>query len=382
MMGYRTYRGKDIAEAMAKMKLDLGTDAIILHKREIKPKGIFALFKKPEIEIIGAVSERGAIRRNPLFASSTHKEMVMPEKHKVDISALIQKELSEIKKQIEKLTGKKGEISTEIRTDEEKFKGFRKFVNIMRENDIGDDIIEKIVESIEKEIDVTIIDDERVIKEKIKHRLMDLIDTTGPIELTGKNPKVFMLVGPTGMGKTTTLVKIAANYRLKKNKEIEIISIDNYRIGAFEQLKAYAEIMQIPFRKVTSKSELKSIVKKSNADLILIDTAGRSPQDDMSISMLRDYIKELNLHYVDIFLVVSANVKKKDIVEISKKYSKTNYKYLLYTKLDETLSTGAIIDATYRIKRPISFITFGQDVPKHIDIATPEYIVNSALVEF
>ncbi len=98
--------------------------------------------------------------------------------------------------------------------------------------------------------------------------------------------------------------------------------------------------------------------------------------------MLRNYIKELNFQNIDIFLVISANVKKKDILEISNKYSKTNYKYLLYTKLDETLSTGAIIDATYRIKKPISFVTFGQDVPKHIDVATPEYIVNYALTEF
>jgi len=372
MLGYKTYRGKDLAEAITKMKLDLGVNAIILHKREIRPKGIFALFRRPEIEIVGAVSDRASKKPN----------IVLTEKTSLNVNPLIQKELEDIKKQIEKLAGKKSNLSEEIVSENEKFRGFQRFVNIMRENDIGDDIIEKIVESIEKEINVTIIDDERVIKEKIKRRLMDLIDTTGPIEVEGKKPMVFMLIGPTGMGKTTTLVKIAANYRLKKNKEIEIISIDNYRIGASEQLKAYADIMQIPFKKVSNKSELKIIVKKSKADLILIDTAGRSPQDDMSISMLRDYIKELNLHYIDIFLVISANVKKKDILEISNKYSKTNYKYLLYTKLDETLSTGAIIDATYRIKKPISFVTFGQDVPKHIDVATPEYIVNYALTEF
>ncbi len=266
MLGYKTYRGKDLAEAITKMKLDLGVNAIILHKREIRPKGIFALFRRPEIEIVGAVSDRASKKPN----------IVLTEKTSLNVNPLIQKELEDIKKQIEKLAGKKSNLSEEIVSENEKFRGFQRFVNIMRENDIGDDIIEKIVESIEKEINVTIIDDERVIKEKIKRRLMDLIDTTGPIEVEGKKPMVFMLIGPTGMGKTTTLVKIAANYRLKKNKEIEIISIDNYRIGASEQLKAYADIMQIPFKKVSNKSELKIIVKKSKADLILIDTAGRS----------------------------------------------------------------------------------------------------------
>ncbi|MBN1899290.1 MAG: hypothetical protein JW827_10970 [Spirochaetes bacterium] len=379
MLGYKTYKGKTLAEAVAKMKMELGTNAMMLHHREIRSKGIMGFFRPPEFEVVGMVSDKSSIKNNILFKSLNNGSL--KDVPKEDPGTLLQRELEDIKKQIKILTENKKGITVKSGEDSEKFKGFQRFVNIMRDNDIGDDLIESIMESIEKEIDVTIIDDERVIKEKIKQKLTDLFDTTGPIEINGKTPRIFMLIGPTGMGKTTSLVKIAANYRLKKNKQVEIISIDNYRIGASEQLKAYSEIMQVSFVKAGSKAELKTIIKKSKSDLILIDTAGRSPQDDISISMLRDYIKELSMHKPDIFLVISANVKKRDIIEIMNKYLKTNYKYLLYTKLDETLSTGAILDSTHRIKKPISFITTGQDVPKHIDIATHDYIVKNALME-
>jgi len=370
MLDYKTFRGKNFAEALMKMKMELGSNGIILNQREVKPGGIWGFFKKPEIEIV-------AVRSNkPNSYSSLIQHSSKKESENFELANVLQKELSEIKSKLELLLDEKREIVK----PEVKFNRYQHYINHLKEHDIGDDIIEKIFESIEKEGNINFENDERIIKEKIRRRIIDLIETTGPIKLD-KQGRVFMFVGPTGMGKTTTLVKIGANYRLKNNKNIEIITLDNYRIGASQQLKAYCEIMQSPYRKVSDKKELKAIVKKSQADLILIDTAGRSHYDDMSISTLTSFIKELNMHNLDVFLVVSANTKKRDILEISEKYSKTNYKYLIYTKLDETASTGAIIDATYRIKKPISFITFGQDVPKHIDIATPEYIVKYIMKE-
>ncbi len=385
MLGYKTYRARTLTEALTKMKLDLGPNAILLDQKEVKPKGIFALFKDPQIEVHGAISDKpNTSSYSRLFnVSKSQDSTQLRQKSNSDSnSSLIQKELAEIKEQLANLT--MGKIKTDKDKSQKEYENLtlNRFREIMKENDIGDDIIGKILEAIEKEIDVSLIDDDRVIKEKIKRKMMDLVDTTGAINIEGKQARVFVLVGPTGMGKTTSLVKIAANYKLKQQKEIEIISLDNYRIGASEQLKAYADIMQSPFKKVANKKELRDAVKKSKANLILIDTAGRSPQDDMSISMLDDYIKELNLHYVDIFLVMSANIKNRDMLEISKKYSQINYKYLLFTKIDETLSTGALFDAAYRIKKPISFITFGQDVPKDIDIASPENIIKFALQEF
>lgn len=378
MLEYKTYRGKSLTEALTKMKLDLGPNALIIKQREVKPSGIFKFFKEPEIEIVCVKSNKNRNTQN--FDAEIIKEKEREEQtYRFDYS-LLQKELSEIKKRLEILTSEKKVVTTDIQIDE-KYGKFQKFFNVLKEHDIGEDIIEKIFESIEKETNTNLLEDEKIIKEKIRKKLMDLIETTGPLNISRKSNRIFMFVGPTGMGKTTTLVKIGANYKLKENKELEIITLDNYRIGASQQLKSYCEIMQVPYKKISDKKELKNVIKKSKADLILIDTAGRSHYDDISISMLTDYIKELSMHNLDVFLVISANTKKRDILEITEKYSKTNYKYLLYTKLDETYSTGAIIDATYRVKKPISYVTFGQDVPKHIEIATPEYIVNYIMKE-
>jgi len=210
---------------------------------------------------------------------------------------------------------------------------------------------------------------------------MDIIDVIDPIKTKNKLPRIFMFVGPTGVGKTTSLVKLAANYKLKEEKDVEIYSLDNYRIAATEQLRSYCDIMQISFKKFDNKSDFKNTIKKSKAQIILIDTAGRSPKDEIAISAIKDYIKSINFHNIEVFLVVSAGTKKSDLLNINEKYSKLNYKYLLFTKLDETVKLGSIINTLYHLKKPLSYVAFGQDVPKHISIANPEIIVESVLKE-
>lgn len=372
MLMYNTFVGKDLQDAMSKMRRELGPDAVMLKQKVINTNGFMGLFKRPMVEVVGFKSDKYLFKQNKVVKGKSSNEY--------DIT--IQKELNEIKKQLTMLTdNKKQEGAGEDIVVSEENRFFNKFIKLLKNNDIGEELVDKIIESLRKEVDIQNMDDDKIILEKIKLKLIDTVEVVNPTKSRGKDPKIFMFVGPTGVGKTTTLVKLAANYKLKEEKEIEIYSLDNYRIAATEQLKSYSEIMQIPFIKFDNKIDFKNSIKKSKAEIVLIDTAGRSPKDEISISTIKDYMKSINLHNVEIFLVVSASTKKTDLYNIDEKYSKLNYKYLIFTKLDETINLGSIIDVLYHLKKPLTYVTFGQDVPKHISIANPEVLVESILKE-
>lgn len=364
MLMYNTFIGRDLQEAINKMKMSMGADAMMLKQRVINTKGFFGLFKKPMVEVVGFKSNK---MQNTQVTAKTNK--------KEDIS--LQKELLEIRKQLEMITQKDQSKIIKNNGHENENQLLYKYIDIMKDNDLSEEFIDKIMEAIKKEDNIEDIEDETIIIEKLKLKLKEIIEVVDPVKSKSKGPKIFMFVGPTGVGKTTSLVKLAANYKLKEDKQVEIYSLDNYRIAATEQLKTYAEIMQVPFKKFDNKIDFKNVLKQSKADIILIDTAGRSPKDEMSISALSDYLRAANFYKIDIFLVISASTKSRDILEIDQKYSRLNYKYLLATKLDETVSLGSLIDNLYYIKKPITYVTFGQDVPKHINLASPEILVDS-----
>ncbi len=368
MTEYKTYYGKNFNEAYARVRLDLGLDAKIVKQEEVIKGGFLGIGGKPMVKLVASKPSNNnyiMVKKKPNI-----------EKLENDKDIKLERELKEIKETLSLLMhGNKGEVKTKEANTENKL--IAKYRKMLRKNDFSDDVIDNILDNIEKEV----IDDEKVIKDRIKEHLKNLINVKKNFNVDGNTPNVIFLVGPTGVGKTTTLVKLAANYTIKEKKSIEIFTIDNYRVGAVEQLKLYASIMQSTFQKVDDKTELKNLIKNSKADVILIDTAGRSPKDDIAISQLRDFIKSLSIFKVNVFLVISAATKKNDMLSTAEKYSITNFNYLIYTKLDETESTGALIDASYRIKKPISFVTFGQDVPKHIGVVDPELLVDLAIKE-
>lgn len=373
MLMYNTFIGKDLQEAMSKMRRELGPDAMMLKHRVINDKGFLglSLFKKPMVEVVGFKSDKNAVVKNS-------KERKNDETDEVTI----QKELLEIKKQLSMLTAKDNVVTKDEDIVSEEDKILNKYIKLLKSNELNDELVEKLMDDIRKDISSKNIEDESIIVEKIRLRLMDIIEVFDPIKSKGKSPKIFMFVGPTGVGKTTSLVKLAANYKLKEEKNVEVYSLDNYRIAATEQLRSYCDIMQIPFKKFDNKIDFKNTLKKSKAEIILIDTAGRSPKDEISISTINDYMKSVNFQSIEVFLVLSAATRSSDLIYISEKYSILNYKYLLFTKLDETVRPGSIIDSLYHLKKPLSYVAFGQDVPKHISIANPEILVESVLKEY
>ena len=196
------------------------------------------------------------------------------------------------------------------------------------------------------------------------NKLKDVISSDIEVSCDDLSGNV-VLVGPTGVGKTTTIAKLAGNLSLVKKKKVGLITVDTYRIGAVEQLKTYAEIMNIPFEVVITIKEMeKAINKMKDCDVVLIDTTGRSSKNKMQISELRAFVDKANATSINV--VISATTKNKDIKTILEGYRILNYDKVIITKLDETSVYGSIYNISKIANKPIRYVTTGQNVPDDI----------------
>ncbi len=189
-----------------------------------------------------------------------------------------------------------------------------------------------------------------------------------PITPAKGRRKVIALVGPTGVGKTTTLAKLAANFRLREGARIGLVTVDTYRIAAVEQLRTYAEIIDLPMRVVTTPVEMRQAMSElADLDLVLIDTAGRSPKDDVQIQELKAFLEEARVD--EVHLVVSLGASPQALEATAANFRAVTPTAVIFTKLDEVTGTGALLNAARRLRTPISYLTTGQDVPDDIEPA-------------
>ena len=202
-----------------------------------------------------------------------------------------------------------------------------------------------------------------------------------PITLTGRKPKVVFFIGPTGVGKTTTIAKIASRFKVEKGKKVALYTADTYRIAAAEQLRTYANILNTPLDIVYSSKELNEELENAGEfDLVLIDTAGFSHKNEEQRNETKELIDHVPEEYEkEVYLVLSATTKYKDLLEIADIY-KDNFKFkLIFTKLDETSCLGNILNMKLYTGADLSYTTYGQDVPEDIELFNTQSIVKLLL---
>jgi flagellar biosynthesis protein FlhF len=191
----------------------------------------------------------------------------------------------------------------------------------------------------------------------------------GPIAVTPGRRKVVALVGPTGVGKTTTIAKLAANFRLRDGIRMGLVTVDTYRIAAVEQLRTYAEIIDLPMKVVTGPNEMsRALAELRGMDLVLIDTAGRSPKDEPRIQELRQLLEEAEVD--ETHLVLSLTASTRSLEAGVEKFAAAGVTSLILTKLDEALGMGGLLSIARKVPLPISYVTTGQDVPDDIETAS------------
>ena len=219
-------------------------------------------------------------------------------------------------------------------------------------------------------------------EEVLRTRLTRLVETSlrvcGPVKITPGGRRVVALIGPTGVGKTTTIAKLAANHRLREKQRVGLITVDTYRIAAVEQLRTYADIIDLPMKVVATPSEMREAMRDfDQMELVLIDTAGRSPRDDGKLQELRDFLAEAQAD--EVHLVLSAVGSRGSLIRAAERFKTVGATSLIMTKLDEAASLGMLLPLVQASQLPLSYVTNGQSVPDDIAIAESGRLANSIL---
>ncbi|MGL5956860.1 MAG: hypothetical protein ACRC0X_09755 [Brevinema sp.] len=244
------------------------------------------------------------------------------------------------------------------------------------EREFSQSLIEDLLQHLENTPEI--LTDKKTILKSVEQFLQNHIPQTD-ISLDHYHyGREIIFVGPTGVGKTSTLVKLAAHLSLMRKKSFRFISIDRYKVGGETQLEKLAGYMNTQFYAINKQEEFFNLLTDTNHDFTFIDTAGKGPKDSIAIQELSHWITMIG-HPIDIHLVVSATTKVTDLEYICDSYHLLNYNHILVTKLDETKTFGSIISLAYKYQKHLSFITDGQEIPQDFEIADIRYLIKEAL---
>ena len=400
-MKVRFFTADSIQDAMAQVKNVLGRDAIILHTRTFRKGGVFGFFGKEKVEVMAAIDTPTApviekkvqpsVPIRPKVQSSidvilpsvpilpiieesiqtTVQELVEPavpippvEKEILPMPAVeedknliaVQRELTNMRTLLEQVLDKESPKIKKTPT-----------LEFLINNDIESHIAEEIISS----IPATSADDDALVSQEFKKKFLaqveERIQGVQGIEVSETGRNIVAFIGPTGVGKTTTIAKLAAKFAMQDKCSVALITADTYRVSAVEQLKTYSDIMGIPIYVVYTGDELKRVLD-SNLDkqLILIDTAGRSPHNEDQLDELE---KLLTVDAsIEKHLVLSATTKYKDALDIVEKFSRCLPYKVIVTKTDEARNIGTIINLLYQTPISLSYMTNGQNVPDDIEL--------------
>ena len=350
-MRIKKFTANNYADALEQVKQELGDEALIMNTRSIKPNTpLSGRNAASKVEITAAVEFD-----EPAAVVSMQEDLHLKDESGLDMKSLIFNLLSE-KGQAQTLGLKPNQFET---------------YSLLVENGLDENFASKLLKKTKGSSDGN--------PEKEKLRVMSLmkkvIPFEGGINLRPDGPKLVAFVGPTGVGKTTTIAKVAADYAIRKNKKVALVSLDTYRLGAVDQLQIYGDIMNLPVEVAGEKQAFCEIVSRNqDKDLILIDTTGRSHRD-------QDYSQQLKEIFaaageVEVHLVLSVVSQEKLFSSTFQQFTPVGVDRVLFTKLDEGLSFGPLFNFSVRNRVPLSYFTIGQSVPEDLEVAIPDRVIS------
>jgi flagellar biosynthesis protein FlhF len=365
-MKVKKYVAPTMPEVMSKVRKELGAEAVILSSKEIQDGGFLGFFKKRKIEVIAALDKSPIPPKQP---KATMNQAKMPKtvKPKTTMDAEVIQEIKNMKRILEQQSLQ--QKSSKFAID------YEVVYQYLLEQEVDDAIAAEIIQNVmNKHEEESLSPTASIIKNDVQNEIEAMLSGLS-FEGISNTAKVVHFVGPTGVGKTTTIAKVAANSMLQEKKKVAFVTMDTYRIAAIEQLKTYAKILDTPVEVVYSIEDYRNAMEKfQNYDLILVDTAGRNYRDEK-------YVKELTKNIsangpVENFLVLSLTSKPKDMCDIFHSFRHIDIKGLIYTKIDETRQYGSLLNISLTNHIGIAYITNGQEVPDNIVIPTKEVISN------
>ncbi|KUO61093.1 hypothetical protein APF79_13140 [bacterium BRH_c32] len=366
-MQIKKFTAPTLKEATEMMKEELGGDAIILGTRVIEGDRKFNA--KKMFEITAGADE--IIKKN----SGKNNEMKKESKN------IYEKEIDGINKKIfnssNRTTGSEIESAASEPKPEHQFKSekldkkIKEYSDLLLERDIQKPIVKEIVKHLDNYSGLV---EEKNLESYLLSSLSSMVTTKEFKVKKGKTVKI-ALVGPTGVGKTTCIAKLAVISKIIHKLKVGLITIDTFRLGAIDQLRIFSEISDIEMAAAYEPGDMKKLLNKfSDKDIVFIDTVGRSQRNSDNLSKIKEYLDVAKVD--DVMLVVSAATAPRTLNDISTKFKVFDYKSVIFTKADEAASYGAILNLSYNFNTPITFITNGQVIPDDILAVSSEYIAN------
>ena len=402
----KKFQGKTEAEAVESAKKELGDGIVIMNVRNVKKKGMFSFLKPQMVEVTVALEEEpvrpGVVPEKDLNLTDAianirsvsekalqqeaagKKEQGSQEEKHAD-STVIEEKLDSLHFLLEQQMQKPEENKTEDKAEAEEetpseMEQFMKLLyNTMLENEVNEKYANQIIDEIEKSNKPNMPFDYAL--SNIYQKMILKFGKPAGITPAAQGPKMLFFIGPTGVGKTTTIAKIASRFCVDGGKKVALLTADTYRIAAAEQLRTYANILEVPFRIIYSVEELSQAMRDfKDCDYILVDTAGHSHQNTEQKKVMKELIHSVDgILEKEVFLVLSATTKYRDLLSIADTYSDmTDYK-LIFTKLDETITLGNLLNLKLYTGAPLSYVTCGQNVPDDIENFNPQKTVKRLL---
>lgn len=394
----KKFQAETETEAMVLVKEELGRDAIVMNIKKVRPKGIYKLWKKPLVEVTAATDDDVSYSNEQMLSKIKEiQENSQKEQEKKQAGIPKETNLSEagnalnklpvqeegntaieqklnnlqvlLENQLKSASDEKKEAAEEaVPAETEKPEEKNPCVQLIFQQLRNNEVDEKYANQIVSEIDRIVNKDATIdhVLSNIYQKLVLKLGQPRTIEV-GEQTKYIFFVGPTGVGKTTTIAKIASSIKLESKARIALVTADTYRIAAVEQLKTYANILGIPLKVVYTENEMKEVQEDfGDYDLVLIDTAGRSYKNKEQQEDIESLIRTIPIGDREVYLVLSATTKYGDLVKIAETYKKLTDYSLIFTKLDETSFIGNILNIRMLTDAPLSYATWGQNVPDDI----------------
>ncbi len=409
----KKFTAKTEEEAVKLAKAELGENIVIMNVKVVSEKGFFGFLKKPATEVTVAKEEnerypqtaqnRGASEENSLretlrqvakIAGTEQEpseegnyygfagENAMEADASDETGKLLVEKLNSLQSMIEKKFQTEDEAVPESEQEEEnsEMARFIKLLyNTMLENEVNEKYAGQIIDEMEKNsrgnqpFDHALAD--------VYQKMILKFGKAVPIEKSGRALRVVFFVGPTGVGKTTTIAKLASKFKLEQKRKVALFTADTYRIAAAEQLRTYANILEVPFRVIYSAEELQKGIKDFvDYEVILVDMAGHAPNNPELRENMHSFIYGLGENIEkEVHLVLSATTKYTDLVSITEAYADIEDYKIIFTKLDETVTLGNLLNLKLHTGASLSYITCGQNVPDDIEVFNPQKTVKRLL---
>ncbi len=380
----KKYEAETENDAIMMAKDELGGGAVIMNIRTTKPKGIFKLFKKPLVEVTAAVDEKTP--ENPIPAPKPKREPASKKEVKEETveKPVDEKKLDTLAEIIEKQISSEGSLKEQEskKIEQEKEQRSEKVRTLLYNQFLRNEVDEKYAHMLVEDVTMPSEKEEALdaVLANVYQRIVLKLGQPQVIKLNQKKPRVCFFIGSTGVGKTTTIAKIASLFKLEKKAKVALITSDTYRIAAVEQLKTYANILSLPIRVVYTPVEMEQAVKDyADYDLVLVDTAGRSPKNAQQMDELADLLSSVPVEQREVYLVLSATTKYKDLKQIVSIYRDISDYRIVFTKLDETSCYGNILNIRLDTNAALSYVTCGQIVPDDLGMLNAQAIAKQLL---